>query len=1146
MKKPSVPPTTPSLSSGARRSSLKYLAERRLAGEGTVPASVRRWRIARFALLSVLALASDFVTGATTAQEPSIDPQPAFEFTVQTGHTANIEVLEYAPNGRFFVTAAKDSTIKLWSPAGTLIRTIRSGIWADYLAISHDSQILLAASRMGNILMFSLDGRVLRRLPDVPTREAFISAVALSDDNQHIAIGTTKGLVLYRLDGAADTRLTADGDTSEAHSLLFTRDNRLLSGHSDGKICFWTNEGKLLRTVAAHEYPVRTLSLSPDGRTVVSAGVPVFFGEIPKNIKPVAKLWDLEGNAAGQFASQFTQSMRFGPDGAYLVSGGRSDNRIIIYGKSGEPLRSIGVGTTGHRSPYLVAPAPDGRTLVAADDSIDPPGLAILSVEGGVERSLFGLSGPMTNVATSPDGSLIVTLSADRFVRIWSVTGRLIASLAGHKEYPTGLAYAPNGMMFASGGSEVIVWTPLGEKIREFSGFRDGAGSLAFSPDSRFLFCADGGGTVHIYGLEDKSVRHVKVHDGRAAALAIHPSGKYFATGSYREEVRTWDMDGKLLGQSRFEGKATRPVGPAYSLAFSPDGERLVAATTNPEKSLQIFDLKAQLVDSINVANSHQGGAIAFSPSGQWLAATTSSAVTIWDWPTRKIARVLKGHNDFIAGLTFMPDSVHLVSAGHDATTRVWRLDNGYSMALMSHGGDWINFTPDGYFDASHYGGDLVAMTRGLDTFGVDQFALRLNRPDIILARLGLGTPEFIEHLQSRYQRRLERSGFQPGSAAFSLEAPEVRLLEAAQDGKFARIDAQISDPHFPLQSYQIYINNVPIFPGQGKPAEGSSVRVSERIELGEGDNKIEISAFDRQGVEALRAHWSASYRPDPKEAKHDLYFIGFGVSHYQNPALNLQFAHKDVLDLAAALQRYGGAFRRVAVKTYVDEAVTPENMLKAGEFLKGSGVDDIVVVLVSGHGAYDLSKEATYYYGTYNIDPKNLATSAVSFEQIESLLRDIAPRRKLLLLDTCESGEMDEATRAELAAKARGAGLSARTSQTFQVAHAGQPRRVFLYERDRYIYNDLARRTGSIIFSASHAGEMSFESPKIQNGLFTREVIDALSSSQADTNRDGRISIDEIEAFVSFNVASKTGGLQRPIVDRDNINQRFSFPLQH
>jgi len=378
------------------------------------------------------------------------------------------------------------------------------------------------------------------------------------------------------------------------------------------------------------------------------------------------------------------------------------------------------------------------------------------------------------------------------------------------------------------------------------------------------------------------------------------------------------------------------------------------------------------------------------------------------------------------------------------------------------------------------------------------------------------------------------------------LEAPEARLLGAKQEGKFAQIDAELSDAHSPLATYQIYVNNIPIFPGQGKPISGQNTRVRERIELGVGENKIEISAFNTQGVEALRAHWSANYRPDSNAAQNDLYYIGFGVSHYRNPALNLQFAHKDVLDLGVALERYSGSYRHVIAKTYIDDAVTRENVIKAGELLKNAGVDDTVVILVSGHGSYDPSKEATYYFATYNIDLKNLSGTAVSFEDIESLLRNVAPRRKLLLLDTCESGEMDDATRLDLLAKVQGAGLAARTNPAIQQAHAGQPKRVFLYERDRYIYNDLARRTGSIIFSASHAGEMSFESPKIQNGFFTHEILEALGSEQADLNRDRRISIDELEAFVSLKVALMTGGLQRPTVDRDNIDQRFSFPLLH
>jgi WD40 repeat protein len=103
-----------------------------------------------------------------TMQGPAPLSTLPVEFTVQTGHTAEIDGLEYAPNGKFFVSGGKDSTIKLWSPEGTLIRTIRTGFWVNYLAISRDSQLFLAASRIGNIFLLSLDGRVVHRFPDVP------------------------------------------------------------------------------------------------------------------------------------------------------------------------------------------------------------------------------------------------------------------------------------------------------------------------------------------------------------------------------------------------------------------------------------------------------------------------------------------------------------------------------------------------------------------------------------------------------------------------------------------------------------------------------------------------------------------------------------------------------------------------------------------------------------------------------------------------------------------------------------------------------------------------------------------------------------------------------------------------------------------
>ena len=46
----------------------------------------------------------------------------------------------------------------------------------------------------------------------------------------------------------------------------------------------------------------------------------------------------------------------------------------------------------------------------------------------------------------------------------------------------------------------------------------------------------------------------------------------------------------------------------------------------------------------------------------------------------------------------------------------------------------------------------------------------------------------------------------------------------------------------------------------------------------------------------------------------------------------------------------------------------------------------------------------------------------------------------------------------------------------------AAKPR-AFLHQRDRYIYNDLQRRSGAIAFSSSRGGEYSYEKAELQAG---------------------------------------------------------------
>jgi hypothetical protein len=98
--------------------------------------------------------------------------------------------------------------------------------------------------------------------------------------------------------------------------------------------------------------------------------------------------------------------------------------------------------------------------------------------------------------------------------------------------------------------------------------------------------------------------------------------------------------------------------------------------------------------------------------------------------------------------------------------------------------------------------------------------------------------------------------------------------------------------------------------------------------------------------------------------------------------------------------------------------------------------------------------------------------------------------------------------------------------------------------QKDRYIFNDLVRRSGAIVFSSSKGGEFSYEKEELENGLFTEEILKSLSTGVADADKNGVVTTDELRSFVSKAVAEDSSNLQHPTVDRDNITAKFAFPV--
>ncbi|MGL4369316.1 MAG: caspase family protein, partial [Spirochaetota bacterium] len=219
-------------------------------------------------------------------------------------------------------------------------------------------------------------------------------------------------------------------------------------------------------------------------------------------------------------------------------------------------------------------------------------------------------------------------------------------------------------------------------------------------------------------------------------------------------------------------------------------------------------------------------------------------------------------------------------------------------------------------------------------------------------------------------------------------------------------------------------------------------------------------------------------------------------------------------------------------------------------DFLRSAKPDDTLVLFVSGHGV-QAGSPLNYYYITADTRLDDVPGTAAEFDQIESILQGVQPRTKLFLIDTCESGESDDAAH-KTAVSSLAKGLSARTLdaagiRAISVNRKTAPRRVV--QTDRWIYNDLLRRSGAIVLSSCRADESSLESDQWQQGIFTRSVINALRSRAADRDGNGIVSTDELRSHVMKEVPELVKSLdpkaeQHPTVDRDNIHVRFGFPV--
>lgn len=635
---------------------------------------------------------------------------------------------------------------------------------------------------------------------------------------------------------------------------------------------------------------------------------------------------------------------------------------------------------------------------------------------------------------------------------------------------------------------------------------------------------------------------------GNDSILFVFPTTNKLAAVSSRDSVlKIYDIYDGSVQKITLSGDISCGVLSPDKKHFAVAGDKLYvidAATLkakllyDPQKEDFVFGYD-QAITKVQVPGSFRQ--LCFSKNGQLLFALNSfGQVKVWNLKTATLDTVLN-INAVQVSLAIDDDKIFIARRNELIliNTKDFKLEASFAFLAK---GDFIVSLSDNFYRSSRNGAKAVAFRKGLQSFGFDQFDVIYNRPDIVAKRLGNPSAEMIELLQKTVIKRQKKSGSTIlNETNFELDAPELTIknyskIPTATKEKNIQFEVSAKDKKYPLVSYTAFVNGVPFWSKngdditqKGTPEQRKSVNLSlTSSDLEPGKNLIEVSFKNDKGIESTRESFEIFYTAD-NSPKPTLYFIGIGAGNYQQSELNLKYPAKDIADVSKLFSGPNNLYAEVKVTLLKNEQVTKKGIAGLRKLLSSTNVRDQVIIYWSGHGV--LSKELDYFLATYKMDFNNPEKEGLEYNELENLLDSIPARKRLLFIDACHSGELDkedviltsDTTRSvdEINSK----GLRVKVTKSSNTS-------ALLNE----MFADTRRSSGANIISAAGGAEYALEGDKWSNGVFTFALLQGLSEKKADLNKDGEISISELQVYLQEKVPELTKGRQKPTSRTENL----------
>ncbi len=226
--------------------------------------------------------------------------------------------------------------------------------------------------------------------------------------------------------------------------------------------------------------------------------------------------------------------------------------------------------------------------------------------------------------------------------------------------------------------------------------------------------------------------------------------------------------------------------------------------------------------------------------------------------------------------------------------------------------------------------------------------------------------------------------------------------------------------------------------------------------------------ASDAPGIQVAPAAAAAAL--DSKRPIRDKWALVVGISKFETDKIPaLKYSSKDARDFYNYLIKEAN-FQPSHVRMLLDEKATRRRIISelGNRFLaRLARPGDLIVLFFSTHGSpSQMDLRGKSYLVTYDADPEDLDATGIGMQEVnEKIHSRVLSDRVVLVLDACHSGSSD-------------------------------PNAKGMHRVGNMDAQALAEGSGQLVICSSRPDEQSWESKRYENGVFTRNLLEALRTS--------------------------------------------------